>query len=185
MHAYCSGVNIHATHWQITFDIKTEWMILETVPAEIPSSWVVTLTLTRRSCKIVSCTFWHISFEDAFTGWPERESSSIDSLPPLKLLGPKLYLLVGRWNITIYSIHLSWISFRFLPSFVRNFITEQSSKSLMFIVDPPSPPLHLPYSHFQHLRQTDLWMWLLHVKTCPYLHMQGHTWCSDVRYWGR
>ena len=31
---------------------------------------------------------------------------------------------------------LSWISFGFLPSFVRNFITERSSKSLVFIVYP-------------------------------------------------
>ena len=26
-------------------------------------------------------------------------------------------------------------------------------------------------------------MWLLHVKTCPNLHVQGLAWCSDVRYW--
>ena len=31
----------------------------------------------------------------------------------------------------------------------------------------------------------DLLIWLQHVKTCPYLHVQGHACCSDVRYWGR
>ena len=88
--------HIRGTHQKLTFDIiKTEWMILETVSAEMPSSRAITLTLTRRSYKIMS-TFWHISFVDASTGRPERESSSMDSLPPLKLLGAKLYLVVGR-----------------------------------------------------------------------------------------
>ena len=31
---------------------------------------------------------------------------------------------------------VSWISFDFFPSFVRNFITERTSKSLEYILDP-------------------------------------------------
>ena len=39
-HDFCSGVHIRGTHRELTFDIiKTKWMIQETVPAEIPSSW--------------------------------------------------------------------------------------------------------------------------------------------------
>ena len=58
--------------------VKTEWMILETVPAEIPSSWAIR-TLTRRSCKIMSSIFWHISFEDASTG--RLNVNSLQSIP--------------------------------------------------------------------------------------------------------
>ena len=95
----------HSWHpWGLTFDIiKTEWMILESVPAQMPSSWAITLTLTRRSCKIIVLHFLAHFLWRCFTGRSERESSSIDSL--LKLLGPKLYLIVGSRNITICSIH--------------------------------------------------------------------------------
>ena len=34
-------------------------------------------------------------------------------------------------------------------------------------------PLHLPSSNCQHLRQTHLWIWLLHVKTCMCKVMPG------------
>ena len=63
-HAFCSGVNICGSHRELTFDIiKIEWIILETVAAEMPSSWAVTLTLTRWSWKIMSSTFRHISLK--------------------------------------------------------------------------------------------------------------------------
>ena len=113
--------------------------------------------------------------------WPTWTWIVFNRFPtPIKLLGPKLYLIVGRWNIAI----LSWTSIGFFPSFVRNLITKWSLKSLMFIVDPHAialPILPLPALNVK----TDLWIWLLHVKTCPNLHVQGHVWCSDVRYWGR
>ena len=93
------------THWELTFDIiKTEWMILKTVPAEMPSSWAITLTLMRRSYKnhvlhflarfILKCFHWLTWTWIIFNQFPT----------PLKLLGPKLYLVIGRWNITIYSL---------------------------------------------------------------------------------
>ena len=66
-------------------------------------------------------SFWHISFEVVSTGRPERESSSIDSLPPLKLLGPKRYLVIGRRNITIYSIYPFMDFFRLLSLFCEEF----------------------------------------------------------------
>ena len=92
-HAFCSGVNIRGTHRELTLDIiRTEWMILETVPAEMPSSWAITLHLKKRSCKIMSSTLTHflwrcfqwLTWTWIFFSWfPD----------PLKLLGPKLYLV--------------------------------------------------------------------------------------------
>ena len=70
-----------------------------------------------------------------------RESSSIDSL---KLLEPKLYLVHEGETSPYTAFILSWISFGFFPSFVKNFMTERSSKSLVFIVDPHAIALILP-----------------------------------------
>ena len=42
----------------------------------------------------------------------------------LKLLGPELYLVVGRWNVTIYSIHPFRDFFRLLPFLCEEFYHE-------------------------------------------------------------
>ena len=103
----------------------------------MPSSRAVTLTLTR-SYKINSSAFWHISFEDMppLVNLKVNRLQSIPYPASLKLLEPKLYLVEGKWNVIIYSIHLFVDFLDFFPSFVRNFIMERSSKSLVFIVDP-------------------------------------------------
>ena len=113
-----------------------------------------------------------------------RDSSSIDSLPLLKLPAPKHYLEVGRWNITMYSIHPFMDFFRLVPFLCEEFY---HGTKLQISRDNCRPAryctCHPPTA--STLRQTELKMWLLHVKTCPYLHVQGHAWCRDVRYCGR
>ena len=92
--------------------------------------------LMQRTCKMMSSTFWHISFEDASTGWSECVLSLFDSLTPLKLLGPKLYLVVGRWNITVYSFHPFMDLFQFFPFLCEEFYHGTKHQILrIFIVD--------------------------------------------------
>ena len=126
----------------------------------------------HRSYKIMPSTFWYISFEDTSTSRTECESSSVDSLPTLKLLGPKLYLVVGRWNITIYSIHpFMDILASSLPLWV---ILSRNEAPIPSCSLKTRTPLLLSFSHCRRLCHTDLWKWLLHVKTCPNLHVQDH-----------
>ena len=98
-----------------------EWMILENVQAEMSSSWTITLNLTRRPCKIMSSTFWAHFLWRCFH-WPTCTWIVFNRFPTLlKLLGPKLYLVVGKWNITIYSIHPFMNFFRLFPLLSEEF----------------------------------------------------------------
>ena len=105
-----------------------------------------------------------------FFHWPTWTIIVFNRFPtPLKLLGSKLYFVVGRWNITIYSIHPFMDFFRLFPSFMRNLITERSSKSLVFIVDPHAIALAI-------LSLPALWSdWFLNVAaTCQVMSQPAY-----------
>ena len=115
--------------------------------------------LNATNCKIMSSTFCHIFHPPTWT-W----IVFIRFPTPLKLLEPKLYLVVGRWKIIIYRINPFMDFFRLLPFFASYFITERSSKSLVFNVDPPAiafailPLPALTSDWFVHVAATCLYM---------------------------
>ena len=113
--------------------------------------------------------------------WPTWMWIAFNRFPtPLKLLGPKLNLILGRWNITIYSIHPLMDFFQLLPFLCEEFYHGTKLQSLMFIVDPHA--IALAILSLPALTSD----WFVNVAaTCPNLHMQGHAFCCNVRYWGR
>ena len=95
-------------------------MLLETVPAEMLSSWATTLALTRQSWNFMSHFLAHFLWR--WFHWPTCKWIIYNRFPiPLNLLGPKPYLVVGRINITIYSIHPFVDLFSLLPFLCEKF----------------------------------------------------------------
>ena len=106
-------------HRELTFDI-----IKTMVDTRNCASWnaqfmsYITLTLTRRSCKIMPSTFLALFLWKCFH-WPTWTWIVFNRFPtPLNLLRLKLYLVVTS-PYTIFI--LSWIYFDFFPSFVEEF----------------------------------------------------------------
>ena len=119
-HAFCSGVNIRDIHRELTFDIiKTEWMILETVPVMGYNTDLNATILKNHVHYFLAHLLWRCCH---WSDWTWIVYNRFHT--PLKLLGPKLYLVVGRRITPVYSIHPFMNFFRLLPFLCEEFYHE-------------------------------------------------------------
>ena len=117
-HAFCSGVNVRGTELWHHQDWMDDTGNCATWDAQLMSynTDLNATILQNHVLHFLAHFLWR------WFHWLTWTWIFLNRFPTqLKLLGPKLYLVVGRWNIIIYSIHPFMDFFQLLPFLCEEF----------------------------------------------------------------